>query len=81
MCQQILSDELNMRRIATKFVPMLLSNDQTEHRVAIFSELNRPKTTPTSSAPSLLVMNLGFTDTTLRRSSSHLSGRRQIHRD
>jgi hypothetical protein len=27
-CQQILSDELNMWRIAAKFVPSLLSNDQ-----------------------------------------------------
>jgi hypothetical protein len=42
---------------------------------------NRPKTTPTSSPPLLLMMILEFTDTTLRGSSNHLSGRRQIHRD
>jgi hypothetical protein len=34
---------------------------------------NSPKTTPTSSPPSLLVMNVGFMD--------HLSGRCQIHCD
>jgi histone-lysine N-methyltransferase SETMAR len=39
MCQQILSDELNMRHIAAKFVPRLLSNDQKEHCVAICPEL------------------------------------------
>jgi hypothetical protein len=36
------------------------------------SSRNRPKMTPTTSPPLLLVMNLGFTDTTVRR---------QIHRD
>jgi hypothetical protein len=39
MCQRILSDELNMQRIAAKFVPRLLSNDEKEHRVAICFEL------------------------------------------
>jgi hypothetical protein len=38
--QQILSDDLNMQRIAVKFVPRMLSNDQKEHRVAVCSELN-----------------------------------------
>jgi hypothetical protein len=38
-CQRILSDELNMRRIAAKFVPKLLSNDQKEHRIAVCTEL------------------------------------------
>jgi hypothetical protein len=38
-CQQILSQELNIRHIAVKFVPRLLSNDQKEHHVAICSEL------------------------------------------
>jgi hypothetical protein len=40
-----------------------------------------PKLTPTPSPPTLLVMNLGFIDTTLRRSSNHLIGRCQIHHD
>jgi histone-lysine N-methyltransferase SETMAR len=34
-----LSDDLNIRRIAAKFVPRLLSNDQKEHRVAVCREL------------------------------------------
>jgi hypothetical protein len=37
--QRILLDDLNMRRIAAKFVPRLLSNDQKEHRVAVCREL------------------------------------------
>jgi hypothetical protein len=37
--QSILSDDLNMRRIAVKFVPRLLSNDQKEHRIAVCGEL------------------------------------------
>jgi DNA-binding Lrp family transcriptional regulator len=28
-CQEILTENLNMRRIATKFVPRLLTNDQS----------------------------------------------------
>ncbi|PNF41538.1 hypothetical protein B7P43_G12319 [Cryptotermes secundus] len=32
-CQRILSEELNMRRIAAKFVPRLLQNEQKQHRL------------------------------------------------
>jgi hypothetical protein len=42
ICQRILSDELNMWRIAAEFVLRLLCNDQNEHRVAIHSELKEP---------------------------------------
>ena len=38
-CQRILSDELNMRRIAAKFVPRLLNGDQKEYRIALCTEL------------------------------------------
>jgi len=34
-CQRILADELNMRRIAAKFVPRLLNNDRRDHRVQV----------------------------------------------
>jgi len=30
-CQRIRADELNLRHIATKFVPRLLNNDQRDH--------------------------------------------------
>jgi hypothetical protein len=32
-----------MRRIAAKFLPWLLSNDEKEHRVAVCSELKEQK--------------------------------------
>jgi hypothetical protein len=38
-CQKILLQDLNMPRIAMKFVPRLPSNDQKEHCVAVCSEL------------------------------------------
>ena len=38
-CQRILADELNMRRIAAKFVPRLLNNDQRDRRVQVCTEL------------------------------------------
>ena len=37
-CQRILADELNMRRIAAKFVPRLLNNDQRDHQVPTLTE-------------------------------------------
>ena len=40
-CQCILADELNMRRIAAKFVPRLLNNDQRDHRVQVCTELQK----------------------------------------
>jgi hypothetical protein len=78
-------DELNIRPTAATSVPWMLNNGQKEQRItalsSVLSSKNRPKTTPISFPPSIVVMILGFTDTTLRRSSNHLSGRRQIHRD
>ena len=38
-CQRILTEHLGMRRIAAKFVPRLLSQDQKDNRVAICQEL------------------------------------------
>jgi len=40
-CQRILADELNMRRIAAKFVPRLLNNDQRGHRVQVCTKLQK----------------------------------------
>jgi len=38
-CQQILTEQLNMHRIAVKFVPTVLTLDQKDSRVAICQEL------------------------------------------
>ncbi|PNF41547.1 hypothetical protein B7P43_G12312 [Cryptotermes secundus] len=40
-CQRILSEELNMRRIAAKFVPRLLQNEQKQHHLEMFRELQQ----------------------------------------
>jgi len=40
-CQRTLADELNMRRIAAKFVPRPLNNDQRDHRVQVCTELQK----------------------------------------
>ena len=40
-CQRLLADELNMRRIAAKFVPRLLNNDQRDNRVQVWTELQK----------------------------------------
>jgi len=38
-CQRILTEQLNMHRIAAKFVPRVLTQDQKDSRVAICQEL------------------------------------------
>jgi len=38
-CQRILTEQLNMHRIATKFVPRVLTQDQKDSRVAICQDL------------------------------------------
>lgn len=38
-CQQILTENLQMRRVAAKFVPRLLTEQQKEHRVQVCQEL------------------------------------------
>jgi len=39
--QTVLTCDLNMHRVATKFVPRLLTPEQKEHRVAICQELRQ----------------------------------------
>jgi len=38
-CQRILTEQLNLHRIAAKFVPRVLTHDQKDSRVAICQEL------------------------------------------
>lgn len=75
MCQWILSDKLNKRHTAAKYVPRLMSNELC---IAVCTEL---KMAPTLFPSSSLVMNLGCLGTTLRQSSSHLNRRLQLDRD
>ena len=38
-CQQILTEELHMKRVAAKFVPRLLSEDQRTNRLDVCREM------------------------------------------
>jgi len=40
-CQRILTEQLNMHRIAANFVPRVLTEDQKDSRVAICQELKK----------------------------------------
>jgi hypothetical protein len=42
--QTILTSELNMRRVAAKFVPRLQTPEQKEHRVAVCQDLRERAT-------------------------------------
>jgi hypothetical protein len=70
-CQRILSDELNMRRIAAKFVPRLLSDDQKQHRLEVCMELKEQ----VRNDPDFL----GFMGTTLQQNSNLPSGSVHLH--
>jgi hypothetical protein len=39
ICQEIITENLNMRRISAKFVPRLLTNDQKQRRINVCLEL------------------------------------------
>jgi len=55
-CQRIFTEQLNMHRIAAKFVPRVLTQDQKDSRVKICQEL---KETVTSDPTLLLNVNTG----------------------
>jgi len=79
-CQRILSKELQMKRVGTKFVLHVLTADQKQSRVDACHELkNTWKSNLAFFRRPLLVMKAGATPTTQRRSSSQANGRVQIH--
>jgi hypothetical protein len=39
LVQTILTSEFNMRRVAAKFIPRLLTLEQKEHRIAVCQDL------------------------------------------
>jgi len=46
-CQRILTEELHMKRVAAKFIPCLLSEDQRANRLDVCREMNNQlKTDP-----------------------------------
>jgi hypothetical protein len=48
VCQEMLTENFNMHRTTTKFVPQLLTNDQKQRRVNVYLELwEKPNEDPT----------------------------------
>jgi len=79
-CQRNLSEELQMKRVAPKFVPHVLTADQKQSRVDACRELKEHlEIDPDLFRRSLLVRKAGATPTTQRQSSSQGNGRVQIH--
>jgi hypothetical protein len=75
-CQQILLDELNMRRIATKYVTRLLSNDQKEYHIPICTELmEQAENNPNFISNIITGDEYWVSGYDLKRSNSRLSGR------
>jgi hypothetical protein len=75
-CQQILLDELNMRRIAAKYVTRLLSNDQKEYHIPVCTELKEQAENNPNFISSIITGDeYWVSGYNLKRSSSRLSGR------
>ena len=78
--QWILLDDLNIQHYTAKFVPRLLNSDQKEYLIVVCTELKeQAKNDPNFISNS--DDEFGCSGTSLRQSSSHLSGRLQLHHD
>jgi len=69
-----------MRHYAAKFVPRLLNSDQKEYRIVVCNELKeQAKNDPNFISNIITADEFGCSGMSLRRSSSRLSGRLQLH--
>jgi hypothetical protein len=83
--QTILMSEFNMRCVAAKFVPWLLTPEQKEHRIAVCQDLREPAAdNPFFTSRIITSESLGSIGTTLKQSGSchngtahHLQDRRR----
>jgi hypothetical protein len=79
-CQRILSDELNMRRIAAKFVPRLLTDDQKQHRLVVCMELKEQvRNDPDFLSKVVTGDESWIMGTTLKQNSNRPSGSVHLH--
>ena len=82
LANKILTEDLKMRRVASKFVPRLLSVDQKQQRLDFCLDLKKmPVTTPAFFQMSLRVTKPGFTPTTRKPKLSAVSGKVRGHLD
>ena len=83
-CHKILTEDLKMRRVASKFVPRLLSVDQKQQRLDVCLDLKKKKMLPTTPAffrMSLQVAKPGFTPTIQKPKLSPVNGKVWGHLD
>ena len=79
-CQEVLTEELSMHRVAAKFVPRILIADQKQQRVSVCNERRQlASDNETFFLGSSQVMRAGFTVTTLRQSDNPPSGKAPSH--
>ena len=76
-CNNILTEDLKMRRVASKFVPRPLSVDQKQQRLDVCFDLKKkmPLTTPALFRMSLRVTKPGFTPTTWKPKLNPVKGK------
>ena len=81
VCQEILTEDLNMRRIAAKFVPRLLTADQSQRLMCVTNFESWPTTIAPFFRESSQVMKAGATAMIQRQNNSYHSGRALNRRD
>ena len=80
--RKIFTEDLKMRRVATRFVPGLLSVDQKQQRLDVCLDLKKmPLTTPAFFQMSLRVTKPGFTLTTRKPKLNPVNGKVRGHLD
>jgi hypothetical protein len=81
VCQEILTENLNMRRIAAKFVPRLSTNDKKQRRVNVCLELREKANKDPAFTRISRVTKVGFTVMIQKQSNNRHSGRAHNHQD
>ena len=75
-CHKILTDDLTMRRVASKFFPRLLSVDQKQQQLDVRLDLKENAANdPAFFRMSLRVMKPGFTPTTRKPKFNPVNGK------
>ena len=81
-CHKILTEDLKMRRIASKFVPRLLSVDQKQQRLEVCSDLKENAANDLSFLSNVITVDEpGFTPMTRKPKLNPVNGKVRGHLD
>jgi len=80
-CQWIWTVDLNMRRVAAKFVPRLLTQDQQTTRLTLWRQLKNRIESEQNFLKTSRATKFGAMGTTLKPNKFRANGRRQFHWD